>query len=225
MALGDGPCQTPLLRSAPMPVVRDVVAGLLATAVVAAVPVGAGSEDQGSAGGLSGPSRILRTASIASSSGVPALAAPTQEGPAPGPAYGSYAWPVRGPVLRGFDPPDSPYGSGHRGIDIGAPMGTTVVAAQAGTVAFAGPVAGGLFVSIDHPDGVRTTYSWLSEVSVRQGATLERGEPIGRSGTGHPGPGPPHLHFGARIGSVYLDPMLLLERGSLVGLVHLAPLD
>jgi murein DD-endopeptidase MepM/ murein hydrolase activator NlpD len=156
--------------------------------------------------------------------GFTALAAPTQEGPAPGPAYGSYAWPVRGPVLRTFEPPATAYGAGHRGIDIGAPLGTTVVAAGEGTVAFAGPVAGGLFISIDHPDGVRTTYSWVSEVSVRIGQQVSRGEPIGRSGPGHPGPGPPHLHLGARLGSVYLDPMLLLERGSLVGLVHLTPL-
>jgi murein DD-endopeptidase MepM/ murein hydrolase activator NlpD len=207
-----------------MPVVRDVVAGMVTATVVAAAPVGVGSEDRGSAGSLSGSSRPARAASI-QSPGIPALAAPTQAGPAPGPAYGSYVWPVRGPVLRGFDPPDTPYGSGHRGIDIEAPLGTTVVAAESGTVAFAGSVAGGLFVSIDHPDGVRTTYSWLSDVSVRRGASLERGEPIGRSGVGHPGSGPPHLHFGARIGSVYIDPLLLLEGGSLVGLVHLAPLD
>jgi murein DD-endopeptidase MepM/ murein hydrolase activator NlpD len=42
-------------------------------------------------------------------------------------------------------------------------------------------------------------------------------------GTGHPGAGAPHLHFGARWGGEYIDPMLLLERGSLVGLIHLAP--
>jgi murein DD-endopeptidase MepM/ murein hydrolase activator NlpD len=207
-----------------MPAVRDGVAGLVAAALVAVVPVGVGSEDPVGAGGLSGLSHP-GTGSIPVVAGVPALAAPTQEDPAPGPAYGSYAWPVRGPVLRGFDPPDTPYGSGHRGIDIGAPLGTTVVAAQSGTVAFAGSVAGGLFVSIDHPDGVRTTYSWLSKVSVRTGAAVGRGEPIGRSGPGHPGPGPPHLHLGARVGSVYIDPMLLLEGGSLVGLIHLAPLD
>jgi murein DD-endopeptidase MepM/ murein hydrolase activator NlpD len=163
-------------------------------------------------------------AGLASRAGLPALTAPTQEGPAPGPAYGTYAWPVRGPVLRGFDPPDTPFGSGHRGIDIGAPMGTTVVAAQEGVVAFAGAVAGGLYVSIDHPDGVRTTYSWLSEVSVRKGDAVARGDPIGRSGAGHPGSGVPHLHLGARIGTLYIDPMLLLERGGVVGLVRLAPM-
>jgi murein DD-endopeptidase MepM/ murein hydrolase activator NlpD len=208
-----------------MPAVREVVAGMVAAAIVATAPAGAGSEDRRSAGDPSGPSPVAGAASSLTTSGSPALAAPTQAGPAPGPAYGSYAWPVRGPIPRGFEPPDTPYGSGHRGVDIGAAMGTTVVAAQAGTVAFAGLVAGGLFISIEHSDGVRTTYSWLSEVSVRQGATVERGEPIGRSGAGHPGQGSSHLHLGARVGSVYIDPMLLLERGSLVGLVHLAPLD
>lgn len=141
------------------------------------------------------------------------------------PAYGTYAWPVRGPVLRAFDPPATPYGSGHRGIDIGAPLDTPVRAAAAGVVAFAGPVAGALYVSVDHPDGVRTTYSWLGSVTVRAGDAVAREQVIGRSGPGHPGLDPPHLHLGARIGTTYIDPMLLLERGSLVGLVHLAPLE
>jgi murein DD-endopeptidase MepM/ murein hydrolase activator NlpD len=154
-----------------------------------------------------------------------ALSAPAPGEPAPGPAYGTYAWPVRGPMLRPYDPPETPYGSGHRGIDIGAVQGTPLVAAQDGVVAFAGPIGGDLFVSIDHPDGVRTTYSWLGEVSVRRGDSVRRGEHIGRTGPGHPGSGRPHLHLGARIGTMYIDPMLLLERGSVVGLVHLAPLQ
>ncbi|HEX2031259.1 MAG TPA: M23 family metallopeptidase [Actinomycetota bacterium] len=159
------------------------------------------------------------------SGAAPTAAAATTAAEPPGPAYGTYAWPVEGPVIRTFDPPETPYGSGHRGIDIAAPVGTPVRAAQGGTVAFAGPVAGGLFVSIDHPDGVRTTYSWLGELSARRGDAVAKGEVVGASGGGHPGVDPPHLHFGARIGEVYIDPMLLLERGSLVGLVHLAPLE
>jgi murein DD-endopeptidase MepM/ murein hydrolase activator NlpD len=141
------------------------------------------------------------------------------------PAYGTYAWPVRGEVVRPYEPPESPYGSGHRGIDIAAPLGTPVRSSQTGTVAFAGPVAGALYVSIDHPDGVRTTYSWLSEVSVRPGDPVERGSPIGLTGPGHPGVDPPHLHFGARFAGEYIDPMLLLGGGSLVGLVRLAPVE
>jgi murein DD-endopeptidase MepM/ murein hydrolase activator NlpD len=149
-----------------------------------------------------------------------------EPGPSAGtPAYGTYAWPVEGPVIRYFDPPDTPYGSGHRGIDIAAAVGTPVRAAAAGVVAFAGPVAGALYVSVDHPDGVRTTYSWLGDVRVRRGAEVARREVIAATGGGHPGSERPHLHLGARIGQTYIDPMLLLERGSLVGLVRLAPLD
>ncbi|HET7928822.1 MAG TPA: M23 family peptidase, partial [Actinomycetota bacterium] len=36
----------------------------------------------------------------------------------PVPQAGTWAWPVQGPVIRGFDPPDTPFGAGHRGIDI-----------------------------------------------------------------------------------------------------------
>ena len=92
-------------------------------------------------------------------------------------------------------------------------------------MAFAGWVAGALFISIDHPDGVRTTYSWLSETLVRKGQAVGRGESIGRSGHGHPDVPEPHLHFGARVGSDYIDPMLLLEGADASDLIHLAPLE
>ena len=167
--------------------------------------------------------------------GAPYLA-PPHPGPASGPARapapglapplpGVYAWPLRGPVLRPFEPPAGPYAAGHRGIDIGAPEGSAVRASERGAVAFAGPVAGSLFVSIDHPGGVRTTYSWLSERLVRRGDPVTRGQVIGRSGPGHPAGGPPHLHFAALVGGVYVDPLLLLEPLGVVGLVRLAPLE
>lgn len=145
--------------------------------------------------------------------------------PGQGPDYGSYSWPLRGRVIRGFEPPPDPYGAGHRGIDIAAPFGSNVSASREGVVAFAGWVAGALFISIDHPDGVRTTYSWLSEVLVRKGQTVTRGELIGHSGHGHPEIPEPHLHFGARVGSTYIDPMLLLEGADVSDLIHLAPLS
>jgi murein DD-endopeptidase MepM/ murein hydrolase activator NlpD len=139
------------------------------------------------------------------------------------PGYGTYAWPVVGPVIRGFEPPPDPFGPGHRGIDIGAPFGSPLVAAEEGVVAFAGWVGGSLFVSIDHPDGVRSTYSWLSAIEVAAGDHVAREQPIGSTGTGHPEVPTPHLHFGTRLGDSYIDPMLMLERGSVVGLIHLAP--
>src|SRR2546425_4692476 len=57
-------------------------------------------------------------------------------GPVGGPRYGTYAWPVHGPVIRGFEPPPDPFGQGHRGIDIAVPFGTDMVAAADGLVAF-----------------------------------------------------------------------------------------
>ena len=141
------------------------------------------------------------------------------------PVPGSYAWPVVGPVIRGFEPPSGPFGPGHRGIDIAVPFGSPVRAAADGVVAFAGWVAGSLYVSVDHADGVRTTYSWLSSESVRKGDTVHRGEVIAASGHGHPEIQTPHLHFGARIGSTYIDPMILLGGADVSGLIRLAPLD
>src|SRR5438552_13884094 len=95
-----------------------------------------------------------------------------------------YQRPVRGAILRHYEPPPTPYAAGHRGIDMAAPVGTPVLAANDGVVAFAGPVAGRLFVSIDHPDGIRTTYSFLSAVYVKKGQTVVRGQAIAASGAG-----------------------------------------
>lgn len=172
-----------------------------------------------SAGGLSSGQMGL------GSGGARLRALPTHVSEPPGPEYGAYAWPLQGPVIQPFDPPDTPYGSGHRGIDIAAGVGTPVRAAGDGKVAFAGLVAGSKYVSVDHPDGVRTTYSWLGSLAVDPGRPVYQGDLLGTSGFGHPGVEPAHLHFGARFGGDYIDPMLILERGSLVGLIHLAPLD
>jgi murein DD-endopeptidase MepM/ murein hydrolase activator NlpD len=140
-------------------------------------------------------------------------------------ASGTWTWPVSGPVIRPFDPPDSPYGSGHRGIDIGADVGTTVEAAAPGIVSFAGPVGGELFVSVDHGAGVVSSYSYLAASDVRKGDVVAGGALIGHSGAGHPGIAPPHLHFGVRVDGAYVDPLLYLSPPSLVSLIALAPLD
>lgn len=134
------------------------------------------------------------------------------------------AWPLHGAVIRAFEAPAGPYASGHRGIDIAAPFGTPVLAAEDGVVAFAGQVGGELYVSIDHAGGIRTTYSWLSIILVARGQVIRRGEPIAGSGQGHPGSPIPHLHFGVKIGDTYVDPLTLLEPADLTDIVHLAPI-
>lgn len=133
--------------------------------------------------------------------------------------------PVPGPITRHFEPPPTPYAAGHRGIDFGAPIGTRVVAAAAGTVSFAGQVGGSLFVSIDHPGGLRTTYSFLSAVLVKKGQAASQGQPIARSGPGAAGEHP-NLHFGLRSGADYLDPepyLLASIRRNLWRVIWLAP--
>jgi murein DD-endopeptidase MepM/ murein hydrolase activator NlpD len=143
-----------------------------------------------------------------------------------GPAFasGSWTWPVIGPVIRGFDPPDSPFGSGHRGIDIAAPVGTVVVAPAAGQVSFAGNVGGHLFVTVDHGGGLLSTCSYLSAILVRKGDVVVAGQPLGLSGSGHPGDVIPSLHFGVRLNGEYVDPLDYLAPMSVVDLIHLAPI-
>lgn len=135
-----------------------------------------------------------------------------------------WTWPVVGPVIRSFDAPDSPYGSGHRGIDIAAPRNSTVRSPAPGVVAFAGDIGGDAFVAIDHGGGLRSTYSWLASSWVEEGDAVFAGDPIARSGPGHPGSSVPHLHFGAKREGTYVDPMSLLAPASVADLIHLVPL-
>jgi len=134
--------------------------------------------------------------------------------------------PAPGPITRHFEAPPTPYAAGHRGVDFGAPIGTRVVAAAAGTVAFAGQVGGSLFVSVDHPSGLRTTYSFLSAVLVKKGQAVAQGQPIAKSGPGAAGE-QPNLHFGLRSGADYLDPepyLLASIRRNLWRVIWLAPI-
>jgi murein DD-endopeptidase MepM/ murein hydrolase activator NlpD len=137
---------------------------------------------------------------------------------------GEWTWPVVGPVLRAFDPPDSPFGSGHRGIDLAVAPDTPVVAAAAGIVAFAGPVGGRLFVTIDHGDGLESTYSFLASVAVRRNAVVAAGQVLGTSGSGHAGATVPHLHLGVRLDDAYVDPLAYLGPVEVWRFLRLAPL-
>jgi murein DD-endopeptidase MepM/ murein hydrolase activator NlpD len=139
-------------------------------------------------------------------------------GPAPGSAPGPAArfdWPVAAPtVLRRFDPPPRPWLAGHRGVDLAASAGTPVRAAGAGTIAFAGSVAGRGVVSVAHSGGLRTTYEPVTAAGLRVGSAVPAGTLIGTLDPGHPGcPVAACLHWGLRRGGEYLDPLTLLGRG------------
>lgn len=141
---------------------------------------------------------------------------PVAGSPLPQPVLsGTYRWPV--PELprlgRPFDPPATRYGSGHRGVDLVAPGGGAVLSAGAGTVVFAGGLAGRGVVSIQHPDGLRTTYEPVT-ATVVVGAAVRAGQQIGILEAGHPGcSASACLHWGVRRGAEgYLDPLRLIGR-------------
>lgn len=163
----------------------------------------------------------LLAVSAAGSAG-PVVARAGQAAAQPAPA-GAFGWPLPGfpAVLRPFEAPSQPYGPGHRGVDLGGVVDSPVLAAGTGVVVFTGMVAGRPVVSIDHPNGLRTTYEPVV-ASVRAGDTVARGAEIGRLLAGHDGcAAAACLHWGVRRGAEYLDPLRLLAPGR----VRLLPLD
>ena len=133
--------------------------------------------------------------------------------PEPRRPHGRYQWPTGTPatVVEGFDPPAVAWGRGHRGVDLAAAEGTQIRSAAAGTVAFAGMVAGRPVVSIDHTDGIRTTYEPV-EPTVGAGDTVDVGQVIGTLLPGHRSDGVCALHWGARTGpKTYINPLRLLQ--------------
>jgi murein DD-endopeptidase MepM/ murein hydrolase activator NlpD len=138
---------------------------------------------------------------------VPAVARPAAV-----PAGALWTPPLEGVIVtRPFDRLPHRYAAGHRGADLsGVPSGS-VLAAGDGTVVFAGMVAGRPVVSIDHGDGLRTTYEPV-DPSVSAGQAVARGTPIGTLQIGHAGcPVQACLHWGLRRGDTYLDPLSLLR--------------
>lgn len=123
--------------------------------------------------------------------------------------------PTSAPVLDPFQPPPQPWLPGNRGIEYGTAAGDPITAIGRGRVAFAGPVAGRLVISIDHPGGLRSTYTGLAEILVERGQVVGGGEVIGRSG------GP--FHHGVKRGDQYLDPASLWGRPVGGGRVVLVP--
>ena len=111
---------------------------------------------------------------------------------------------MRWPVVGGANYISQYFHYGHYGLDIAADYGSTVVAAAAGRVIFAGwkSNGGGYQVWISHGNNLFTTYNHMSAVSVGDGESVSRGEQVGRVGQSGNATGP-HLHFEVWIGEVW----------------------
>ena len=151
--------------------------------------------------------------------GPPAASGATGDPQGPDPVG---AWPLEPEpeVVAGFDPPADPYGSGHRGVDLGGATGQQVRSALPGRVSYAGPLAGRGVVVVAHGT-TRTTYQPVA-ATVAVGDIVARGAPIGTLQL----PGShcfPRacLHWGWIQGAdTYLDPLRLVGSGP----VRLLPL-
>ena len=124
---------------------------------------------------------------------------------------------MQGPVLQPFDYDEAhPYASGqHRGVDLGADSGETVVAPAAGTVSFAGTVpTNGKSVTIETADGYSVTLTHLGSIGVVKGATVAEQDAVGTVGpSGTPEVDGPYVHLGIRLTADpngYVDPLGLL---------------
>lgn len=123
----------------------------------------------------------------------------------PAPAGGRFLWPTEGRVISAFGPKDG--GLHNDGINIAAPRGQAVRAAEGGTVAYAGNELRGYgnLLLIRHDDGWVSAYSHMDRIDVAKGARVARGQVVGAVGaTG--AVDSPQLHFELRQGSRAVDP-------------------
>lgn len=131
----------------------------------------------------------------------------------PASADQGWRWPLSGPreVARGFAPPASRYGTGHRGADLPGSGGEPVLAAGGGVVSHSGQLAGRGVVVVTH-GALRTTYEPVTGL-LPVGTQVAAGAVIGSLESGHQGcPVAACLHWGLRRGEDYLDPLGQVDR-------------
>ncbi|WP_260982594.1 M23 family metallopeptidase [Arthrobacter sp. U41] len=145
-------------------------------------------------------------------------------GPGPGMAAGEWSWPLnpRPAVVRAFDPPARPWLSGHRGVDLQAGFdGAPVTSPAAGTVSFVGVVVDRPVITIDHGNGLRSSFEAVRSDLTSGDAVAER-DVLGWIQPGHCRPGP-CVHWGVRRGADYLNPLAFVT--NLRPSVLLPPVD
>lgn len=137
---------------------------------------------------------------------------------APATASSRWAWPLEPTpeVVRRFDRPDQPWLPGHRGIDLAATSGQSVLAPSGGHVAWTGTIAGRSVVVVAHEGGLRSTFEPVV-ATLPVGSAVSRGEAVGVV-TATPGHCAPRtcVHWGVLRGETYVDPLSLVRRARVV---------
>ncbi|BCP53177.1 lipoprotein [Kaistia sp. 32K] len=129
----------------------------------------------------------------------------------PGSANGTtFRWPVRGRIITGFGA--SATGEKNDGINLAVPEGTSIKAAEAGTVIYAGNELEGYgnLVLVRHADGWVSAYAHNSKILVKRGDTVRRGQIISQAGSSG-SVNAPQLHFELRRGSKPVNPLDYLQ--------------
>lgn len=165
---------------------------------------------------------VLAVASLTNAAALPVV--PTGASKAGGlqvsgaPTGGRWAWPLdpAPEVVRQFDPPDQPWLPGHRGVDLAAAAGQSVLAPADGQVTWTGVIAGRGVVVVGHPGGLRSTFEPVTGAPVT-GTRVARGARVGSVAT-TPGHCVPRtcVHWGVLRGETYLDPLSFVGRARIV---------
>jgi murein DD-endopeptidase MepM/ murein hydrolase activator NlpD len=150
-----------------------------------------------------------RLAQAAPNAEEPAVESPVKAAEATG-ALPTFRWPVRGKVITAYGAKAN--GKANDGINLAVPEGTPVKAADDGVVAYSGNELKGYgnLVLIRHANGYVTAYAHASELMVKRGDTIKRGQVIAKSGQSGEVQSP-QLHFEIRKGSSPVDPLQFLN--------------
>jgi len=177
-------------------------------ATVAAQPVAAVAPATKMAA-AGGPPQSARLAQATATVEDAAVATPVKATDATG-ALPTFRWPVRGKVITSYGAKTN--GKSNDGINLAVPEGTPVKAAEDGVVAYSGNELKGYgnLVLVRHSNGYVTAYAHASELMVKRGDTIKRGQTIAKSGQSGE-VGSPQLHFEIRKGSSPVDPLQFLN--------------
>jgi murein DD-endopeptidase MepM/ murein hydrolase activator NlpD len=185
---------TPALQPEPVAVAQPVAPMAPATRMAAAAV---------------GPQQSVRLAQATTKVEEPAAETPVKAAEATG-ALPTFRWPVRGKVITSYGAKTN--GKSNDGINLAVPEGTPVKAAEDGVVAYSGNELKGYgnLVLVRHSNGYVTAYAHASELMVKRGDTIKRGQIIAKSGQSGE-VGSPQLHFEIRKGSSPVDPLQFLN--------------